>query len=52
MLNDRLDEVERHLYLADAALGLGVGDVKAGAGGVVQAQVTDLDVAQLACSHA
>ncbi len=52
VLDDRLDEVGRHLHLADAGLGLGVGDVEAGARGVVQAQVADLDVAQLARAHA
>jgi hypothetical protein len=30
VLDDRLDEVERHLNLADAAFGLGVGDLEAG----------------------
>jgi hypothetical protein len=42
------DEVGAHLDLADAGLGLGVGDVEVRAGGVVEAQVADSEVAQLA----
>ncbi|HEV3047078.1 MAG TPA: hypothetical protein VGY13_06910 [Solirubrobacteraceae bacterium] len=49
---DRVGEVRAHLHLADAGLGLRVGDAKARAGGVVQAHVPELDVAQLARARA
>lgn len=51
MLDDGLDEVGCHLDLADAGLGLGVGDVEAGAVGVVEAHLADAQLAQLADPH-
>jgi hypothetical protein len=48
VLGDHLDEIGADLDLADAGLRLGVGDPEARAVGVVQADVSDLDVAQLA----
>ncbi|MEX0972372.1 MAG: hypothetical protein WDZ46_03845 [Solirubrobacterales bacterium] len=48
VLDHRLDQVGAHLHLADAALGLRVGDAEARSLGVVEAQVADLQVAQLA----
>ncbi|HYM46773.1 MAG TPA: hypothetical protein VES65_11520 [Solirubrobacteraceae bacterium] len=52
VLDHDLDEVWAHLDLADARLGLRVRDVEAGALGVVQPYVPDLDVAQLAGARA
>ena len=46
--DERLGELGAHLDLADPGLGLGVGDLKARAVGVVEAQVPDAHVAQLA----
>ncbi|HKG04753.1 MAG TPA: hypothetical protein VKB03_16395 [Conexibacter sp.] len=47
-----LHEVRRHLHLADARLGLRVGDAEASAVLVVQADVADPHVAQLADARA
>ena len=52
MRDEGFDEVGGHLDLADAGLGLGVGDVEARAVGVVEAEVTDAQVAQLADADA
>ncbi|HSZ13082.1 MAG TPA: hypothetical protein VK790_03500 [Solirubrobacteraceae bacterium] len=48
MLNDAVHEIGADLHLADAGLRLRVGDLKARAVGVVQANMPDLDVAELA----
>ena len=50
--DELLDEVGADLDLADAGVGLGVGDPEVRAGRGVQAQVADADVAQLADAHA
>ncbi|HEX3608077.1 MAG TPA: hypothetical protein VHU14_00185 [Solirubrobacterales bacterium] len=52
VLDHRLDQVGAHLHLADAALGLRVGDAEARSLGVVEAEVADLQVAQLAGADA
>ncbi|HEX8106022.1 MAG TPA: hypothetical protein VF533_25630 [Solirubrobacteraceae bacterium] len=49
---EALDEVRRHLHLADARLGLRVGDAEARAVGVVQPDVLEPEVAQFAHTHA
>jgi hypothetical protein len=46
VLDEDLDEVGADLDLADAGRGLGVGDVEAGAVGVVEAQLPDAQVAR------
>lgn len=47
VVDDGFDEVGRHLDFADAGVGLGVGDVEVGAVWVVDAELADLEVAQL-----
>jgi hypothetical protein len=51
VVDDGLDEVRRHLHLPDAGLRLRVGDAEAGAVLVVEANVSDAQVAQLAGAH-
>jgi hypothetical protein len=52
VLDEDLDEGGADLDGADAGRGLGVGDVEAGAVGVVEAQLPDPQVAQLADARA
>jgi hypothetical protein len=49
---ERRGQLGAHLDDADAGLGLGVGDVEAGAGGIVEADLADVEVAQLAAANA
>jgi hypothetical protein len=48
VLGEPIHEIGAHLHLTDAGLGLGVGDAEA----VVEAELADAQVAQLADAHA
>jgi hypothetical protein len=52
VLGEPINEIGGHLHLADPGLGLGVGDAEAPAVAVVEPELADAQVAQLADAHA